>query len=1138
MNWRIQSAAVLFVGLASGLASEIRKAPNNDPLDSGLSWFGGIAPTSTDVAVWDVDSIGNSGGTPFLNLDWQGIRLLEPGSGTLSFPGGSYTLTLGDAGIDMSAADTDLEMYPSFVSLGANQEWNVGRGRMLTYYSENGSGTGALNKTGPGTLKLYFSTTASHLHNSALLGLGGGTVQLEGTAYAEMVGSAQVFGDATRVTQTSFGSTLVLNNLTRSVGGTVDFAQAGNASTSTPNDSSQHDGILGGWATVEGHYWAQRGPGGGNQPINKYPDYYWVTDLYETNNVNLPGPNTVTNERAINSLRFDNDIINAMLVLGPAGTYSLTNLTGGILMGAGAMNASIVSSSTTRTLRGPPGGDLIYHTPFLGQLLSNQVVIADNANCGLTKCGEGTLLLNQNANNTYAGLTTISGGTLQTGNITGRRYVSSTLLINPNGTYRHGIGNNNLTHAAITVNGGVLDLNGMADGCQSLRLMGDGLITGFGFGNNLTVGNASTPVDARWGRINVRLEALGGLVKTTDRKVTLARQSWLTGDTRIENGALQISSNSIVSAGNLIIGTTTNNAKLVLGGTNAMGGDMSGAITITNLTVLNPGPLLGAAIVGGSALAGDNKLTLEFSHDDVFDLSWLGSGSLIENNVTLNKAGAGTLTLTNGTPMTGAIRVEGGTMKLSSSFNVQNHVVEVVGGLLDVNGFGSTFTLNGGGNVTNGASSAVTLTLGGGFGGVISDGSGMITVIANGLALTASNTYSGDTIVTNALSLDADAVPGTGTIRLSGGSFSFSASRTVPVPNPLELTADTYITANTVGDAFAEFSSSSISGGAGKLTFVNSVLFMTNLFEPRFSGNFAFNRPIGITNGIGLPAFYHGKTRLGSFNTNGTIQIYNGVISGNGSFRRSTSAGIGGTTVFNAINTYSGETLVDNGTLLINGSLSTNTVTVTNLGTLGGNGTIRGPVLVQNGGTLSAGTSIGRLVISNALTLAGGSTTFMELEKNVSVLTNDSVVGITALTYAGTLMLTNIGPTALAASDSFKIFDATTYSGAFTNIIPATPGAGLAWNTSSLATNGTLKVVSAVSPQFTSAIVSGANLVASGGGGNAGGSYQVLASTNVTLPASNWISVATNVFDGSGNFSFTNAIAPGVPQQFFLIRLP
>jgi hypothetical protein len=32
--------------------------------------------------------------------------------------------------------------------------------------------------------------------------------------------------------------------------------------------------------------------------------------------------------------------------------------------------------------------------------------------------------------------------------------------------------------------------------------------------------------------------------------------------------------------------------------------------------------------------------------------------------------------------------------------------------------------------------------------------------------------------------------------------------------------------------------------------------------------------------------------------------------------------------------------------------------------------------------------------------------------------------------------------------------------------------------------------------------------------------------------------LATDLFDGDGNFSFTNAITPGVPQQFYRLRLP
>lgn len=43
----------------------------------------------------------------------------------------------------------------------------------------------------------------------------------------------------------------------------------------------------------------------------------------------------------------------------------------------------------------------------------------------------------------------------------------------------------------------------------------------------------------------------------------------------------------------------------------------------------------------------------------------------------------------------------------------------------------------------------------------------------------------------------------------------------------------------------------------------------------------------------------------------------------------------------------------------------------------------------------------------------------------------------------------------------------------------------------------------------------------------------MLTATNVTLPLSNWVSIATNQIDANGNFLFTNAITPGVPQQFY-----
>ena len=60
----------------------------------------------------------------------------------------------------------------------------------------------------------------------------------------------------------------------------------------------------------------------------------------------------------------------------------------------------------------------------------------------------------------------------------------------------------------------------------------------------------------------------------------------------------------------------------------------------------------------------------------------------------------------------------------------------------------------------------------------------------------------------------------------------------------------------------------------------------------------------------------------------------------------------------------------------------------------------------------------------------------------------------------------------------------------------------------------------------------------SGSGGTTNGTYYVLVSTNIALPMNQWMPIATNLFDGSGNFIFTNAINPGNPQTFYLLQIP
>ncbi|MGA2871907.1 MAG: hypothetical protein ABSF34_22440, partial [Verrucomicrobiota bacterium] len=108
----------------------------------------------------------------------------------------------------------------------------------------------------------------------------------------------------------------------------------------------------------------------------------------------------------------------------------------------------------------------------------------------------------------------------------------------------------------------------------------------------------------------------------------------------------------------------------------------------------------------------------------------------------------------------------------------------------------------------------------------------------------------------------------------------------------------------------------------------------------------------------------------------------------------------------------------------------------------------------------------------------------------------------------------------------------------FANIVPATPGPGLAWVTSALVTSGTLEVAGAALPRIGSVVHQGSSLVISGTNGTPNATYYVLGSTNVTLPVAEWTRVATNTFTGTGSFNYTNSLSPSVPQFFYQILVP
>jgi hypothetical protein len=143
-----------------------------------------------------------------------------------------------------------------------------------------------------------------------------------------------------------------------------------------------------------------------------------------------------------------------------------------------------------------------------------------------------------------------------------------------------------------------------------------------------------------------------------------------------------------------------------------------------------------------------------------------------------------------------------------------------------------------------------------------------------------------------------------------------------------------------------------------------------------------------------------------------------------------------------------------------------------------------------------------------------------------------------ALTFGGTLIVTNIGSTALTNGDSFKLFNAASYGGAFASVqLPPLP-AGLAWNTGALNTGGILSVIVKPHPVIGSAKILSSGLIFNGSSGVGYANYYLLGSTNLSAPVANWTRLLTNQFDAAGGFNFTNAVDGNLPCCFYLLQAP
>ena len=293
--------------------------------------------------------------------------------------------------------------------------------------------------------------------------------------------------------------------------------------------------------------------------------------------------------------------------------------------------------------------------------------------------------------------------------------------------------------------------------------------------------------------------------------------------------------------------------------------------------------------------------------------------------------------------------------------------------------------------------------------------------------------------------------------------------------------------------------------------------------------NFVFSTPISGTGGFVWDAYDH-EVVLQAANTYSGPTVIGGaltlVLSGNGSISHSSLIWLGGATI-----DVSGR--------------PDDTLALTSGQTIAGIGTINGQLIIPVGATISpAGTNVtlgltegssstGAITASNNVTLNGN--TVMKLNGSG---VSDEVVSSTKIAYGGTLTLANISGAPLAVGNSFQLFSAPSMTGSFSSISPATPGPGLAWDTTQLNSFGTLNVIAGASqPVVNNFRILSGNLIFSGTNGTASGNYAVLTTTNVTTPSTNWTSLVTNSFDATGAFSVTNAISSGTPQRYYRLKL-
>ncbi len=716
-----------------------------------------------------------------------------------------------------------------------------------------------------GTLGLDFSApgapTTNIINSSSALVLGGGTLYLNGKGVTDPATlNSQTFSKLTlnsggsdiTLSKNDAGNSLLLDigSITRNVGGTVDFTlpsgdQSSTNGIKTPNGAPStiltDSGVA--YATVGGNDWAAKDLSGwivvGLSTIGGDNGYTPTTEWTLSGNADVAETvvnTTLSEDTSVTSLRFNQNqgttitaeqrlIVGGILVTSNVGDF-ISTIAGGTLQGASTKDLVIIQNNTSKEL-------------------AISSTIADYDGTGLTKSGDGAVILS--GENTYTGTTYVNEGILVAASSSALGDVSGDVVV-AYGAELHLQGGIAVGDKALTIDGwGYSDeaaalwsaegANSWAgditlvdsgygawvgsDAGSSLTLTGD--IMGENTGENyLGVWGAGTTIISG----NIITTDEYGLDKDDEGTLTLSGDNSYTGDTWLDSGTLNINSATALGTSTLVMGgffgeitiDNTSDEAITLSTNNHQ--EWYADFTFTGTNNLNLG-------TGDVTIFDDVTVTVEAGN-----LTVGGSIGEYEEGCSLTKAGAGTLTLSGDNTYTGYTWLDEGALNINSATALGESTLIIndnsgdgiaidntSGAAITLSNnnsqeWSTDFTFTGTNDLNLGTGSVdmsnqyVVITVKAGnltVGGIIednsSDGWGLTKSGAGTLTLTANSTYFGATTVNGGtLNLDfsadggwrQDIISSGSSLVLGGGTLLLTGTGTVATLNS-QVFADTTV---------------------------------------------------------------------------------------------------------------------------------------------------------------------------------------------------------------------------------------------------------------------------------------------------------------------------------------------------------